>query len=355
MKDLKKWLTYSLIVQIFLVWLSSFFPRWIEKYYSQGIYMGLSKVFRFTFGWIPFSFGDILYGLSIVLITRYIVLFISHKSFRNKTSIYSVGATVSIIYFLFYFLWGLNYSRENVYARLTLDEKELNEIQLLELSEFILNETSKTLNKIVEIDSLPVVIHYTKNQIFDIVPGGYENLQNRIPDLDYRPISLKKSLISLPLTYMGFSGYLNPFTGEAQVDYLVPKVSLPIICLHEMAHQMGVGFESEANFIGFLAAYYHDDPYIKYSGLLMAYRYSLFDLYIANPEKAQDLLARTPKGIIKNIEEMELFWAKYQNASEAYFKAFYDGYLKVNNQEDGMKSYSNMTKLLIAYKEKYGL
>ena len=84
MKDLKKWLTYGLLLQIVLVWLSSYFPKWIEKYYSQGIYIGLSKVFRFTYGWIPFSVGDVLYGVSILLIFRYIYLFISNKDFRKK-------------------------------------------------------------------------------------------------------------------------------------------------------------------------------------------------------------------------------------------------------------------------------
>ena len=355
MRDLKKWLTYGLLLQICLVWLSSYFPKWIEKYYSQGIYIVISKVFRLTNGWIPFSVGDILYALAILLITRYIYLFIFNKDFRKKSHLYSVGATLSLAYFLFYFLWGLNYSRENTYSRMGLKEEELTESQLEDFSKFVLNETTKTFRQIVSNDSLAVVPPYTKNEIFKIVPEGYRNLQSRFPQYDYKPISLKKSLISLPLTYMGFSGYLNPFTGEAQVDYLVPKVSLPMICLHEMAHQLGIGFESEANFIGFLAAYFHDDPYVKYSGLLMAYRYALYDLSKTNPDKARELFRITPKGIIKNIEELELFWSKYKNPSEAYFKAFYDGYLKMNNQKDGIKSYSNMTKLLIAYKEGYGL
>ncbi len=355
MRDLKKWLSYGLLVQIVLVWLSSYFPNWVEKYYSQGIYIGISKVFRFTFGWVPFSVGDILYGLSILLVIRYLYQFILNKDFRKKSNLYSAGATLSIAYFLFYFLWGLNYSRENAYVKMGLNEEDITESQLDDFSKFILNETTKTLNQIVLNDTIPVVIPYTKNEIFKIVPEGYKNLQSRFPQYDYQPISLKKSLISLPLTYMGFSGYLNPFTGEAQVDHLVPKVSLPMICLHEMAHQIGIGFESEANFIGFLAAYFHDDPYVKYSGLLMAYRYALYDLSKSNPDKAKALFIKTPKGIIKNIEELELFWSKYRNPSEAYFKAFYDGYLKMNNQKDGMKSYSNMTKLLIAYRDSYGL
>ena len=35
---------------------------------------------------------------------------------------------------------------------------------------------------------------------------------------NYKNVSVKKSLFSLPLTYMGFSGYINPFTNEANIN-----------------------------------------------------------------------------------------------------------------------------------------
>src|SRR5665647_7957 len=34
---------------------------WVERYYSTGFYVSFSKILRMFFGWIPFSFGDILY------------------------------------------------------------------------------------------------------------------------------------------------------------------------------------------------------------------------------------------------------------------------------------------------------
>ena len=37
---------------------------------------------------------------------------------------------------------------------------------------------------------------------------------------------------------MGFSGYLNPFTHEAQADDLMPLFNTPLTA-HEMAHQLG--------------------------------------------------------------------------------------------------------------------
>ena len=40
------------------------------------------------------------------------------------------------------------------------------------------------------------------------------------------PSALKKSLLSLPLSYMGYSGYLNPFTLESQANAKMPIQSL---------------------------------------------------------------------------------------------------------------------------------
>jgi hypothetical protein len=126
-----------------------------------------------------------------------------------------------------------------------------------------------------------------------------------------------------------------------------------MIASHEVAHQLGIASESEANFIGFLAAVHNDDPAFRYSALLMAYRYALYDLSKADPSAAKIYYEKTPKGILKNINEMNRFWQKYQNASEKYFKIFYDNYLKINQQKHGIKSYSRMIGLLIAYDKKY--
>ena len=50
---------------------------------------------------------------------------------------------------------------------------------------------------------------------------------------------------------MGYAGYLNPFTLEAQVNMLgCQKSTYPITIAHEMAHQLGYAAENEANFIG---------------------------------------------------------------------------------------------------------
>jgi hypothetical protein len=61
------------------------------------------------------------------------------------------------------------------------------------------------------------------------------------------------------------------------------------------------------------------------------------------------LKAQVNKGILKDIQQSEDFWASYQNWSEQYFKSFYDSFLKANKQIDGMESYNKVVLLLVNY------
>ena len=350
-----KTLTLLLFVQIGLVYLFSRFPGFVESSYSTSIYTYISQFFRYLFGWIPFSFGDIIYAVLIIFIIRFLFQFIKSKYQAKKYLIFQFLAGLSVFYFCFYFFWGINYSRQPLTTTLELTTENYDIDKLKSLTDRLVYKIIDIKSQLTSHDSIAVVIPYSKSEILDKTELGYQNLKKDFQQFQYKPSSIKKSLFSLPLTYMGFSGYFNPLTGEAQVDYLVPKISLPMISSHEVAHQLGYASENEANFIGFMAANYHDDLYFKYSAYLMAIKYALSDIYRSDPDLYQVYLDVLPKGIIKNMLESRKFWEKYENPAEPFFKAFYDGYLKANQQKDGLKSYSKMVDLLISYDLKYTL
>jgi hypothetical protein len=193
---------------------------------------------------------------------------------------------------------------------------------------------------------------YSKRELIAMAPKGYEILEKEFPHLSYHPTSLKRSLYSLPLTYMGFSGYLNPFTNEAQIDGLIPEYKYPTTCSHEIAHQLGYAAENEANFIGSMAAMHHKDIYFQYSGYTFALAHCLSDLYRRDPNKHDELFKQINVGILKNYQETSDFWDAYENPSEIFFKNTYSGFLKANNQTGGIDSYSYVVALLVNYYEK---
>jgi hypothetical protein len=148
---------------------------------------------------------------------------------------------------------------------------------------------------------------------------------------------------------MGFGGYLNPFTNEAQVNDKLPMYGFPNVVCHEMAHQIGYGSESECNFIGFLASIKNDDLYFQYSAYANALRYCMTNIGMKDDAKFKILKAKINPGIIANYKESDLFWEQYDTIIDKGFHAFYDQFLKFNQQKEGMESYSKFVDLLINY------
>ena len=357
-----KILTIFLFIQVGLVFLFSKIQNFIENNYTNGIYIYVSKFLRSLFGWIPFSIGDVIYFIIILFIIRLLIKLITSKNSNRLNIIFQLVAGFSIFYFFFYFFWGLNYSRLSVTNSLEIEKNKLDSItgkydieKLKTLTDKLLYKVITVQSKLVENDTLAVSVPYSKKEILDLTKIGYQNLSNQFVQFKYEPSSIKKSLFSLPLTYMGFSGYFNPLTGEAQVDYLIPKISLLFTSSHEVAHQLGIASESEANFIGYLAANSHDDLYFQYAANLTALQYAFYDIYRYDPKIYETYKKQIPLGVLKNIRETQDFWKKYKNPAEPVFKYFYDNYLKYNQQKDGLQSYNKMVGLLIPYDDKYNL
>ncbi|MBD0833177.1 DUF3810 domain-containing protein [Aestuariibaculum sediminum] len=337
-----------LVPQYLLVKLLSKHPEFIETYYSNGVYPLISKIFRFFLGWFPFSFGDVIYALALIYIVRW--LFLNRKRVYRDTIqwLIDIFAAVSIVYGLFHLCWGLNYHRLPLHKNLNLNADYTTE-QLVDVTNKLINTSNKIHLKITQNDTVKVVIPYNKSEILNLAPLGYQNLKSIFPHLDYHPKSVKKSLFSYPLTYMGFSGYLNPLTNEAQVDAIIPTIKIPTTSSHEIAHQLGYAAENEANFIGCLAAINHDDIYFNYAGYTFGLRYCLNEIYSRDECLYEDLIADVNEGILKNYKETRDFWEAHQNPFEPLFKLFYSNYLKANQQTKGMESYSYVVALLSNY------
>ncbi|WP_111308381.1 DUF3810 domain-containing protein [Confluentibacter sediminis] len=351
LKNKKAILSLSIIPQYIIIKWLSHYPEFIEDYYSNGFYQFVSKIFRYSLGWIPFSFGDFVYTFAIVYGIQW--LFKNRKRLRQDTKHWfmDVLSALSMIYFSFHLLWGMNYYRLPLHKNLKLEADYTTE-QLIVVTKKLIKKSNAIYAEIKQDDTTKIDLPYNKSDILELAPKGYENLKKTFPDLDYHPKSDKKSLYSYPLTYMGFSGYLNPFTNEAQVNALIPIYLFPTTTSHEMAHQLGYAAENEANFIGCLATINHDDIYFKYSGYTFALRFCLNEIYRRDETLFNKLLETVNKGILNNFKEVREFMDAYENPLEPMFKIFYSNFLKANNQVKGMESYSYVVALLVNYFEK---
>lgn len=337
-----------LIVQIILIKALVFFPETIEAWYSKGLYQFISKASRVLLGWIPFSFGDIMYSVVLFFIFRWI--FRKRKSWKTnwKGNLLSICSFLSVAYFAFHLLWAFNYYRKPLNETLGIG-KEYSQKELRDFTLRLIDKTNEIQLKLTRNGDSKVVFPYSRESIYDKTINGYGHLSEHYPQFTYTHKSIKGSIYSLPLTYMGFSGYLNPFTGEAQVNDKMPLYAFPVTVCHEMAHQLGYASESEANFIGFLSAKSNADLYFQYAAYSFALRYCLNTFERTKEGSSKEFMPLINKGILENYRESREFWAQYETFIESGFKIFYDRFLKMNQQKDGMEGYSRFVELMVNY------
>lgn len=345
-------LPFLFIIQIISVKLLVFNNLFIEKYYSNGLYLILSKISRTIFGWIPFSIGDVFYCIIILLIINWFR--IKRKGFLKKwkENSLTIVSFISVVYFLFHLLWGFNYYRVPIHKKLAI-EKEYSIKELKLFTQKLIDKTNAIHLKITNNAQSKVVFKDNHDIIYRKAIEGYQQLPINLKFIKYTCPSIKSSLLSKPLSYMGFGGYLNPFTNEAQINNCKPMYTTPFTTCHEIAHQTGLASESECNFIGFISAYSNSDLHFQYSAYTGALMYCLTSLERHQAKSSLVYKNQLNPGILLNFDENKTFWQQYQTPLNDFFKYFYDNFLKLNQQKDGMEGYSKFVGLLINYDKKY--
>jgi uncharacterized protein DUF3810 len=328
---------------------------WAETYYSTGIYKPISRILRSISGIVPFSIGDIIYGLIFIWIVIKISLLIKHlfKSDAKPGYWKNVSAkTITIflwIYIIFNILWGINYNREGIAYQLGLPERKYTEDDLKQINGLLLqkvNECKQAL--ILHPDSIK-----NNGELFDRAIQSYNEAAKKYSFLTYKTASVKPSMWGWLGNYLGFTGYYNPFTGEAQVNTTVPKFLQPFTTCHEMAHQLGYAKEDEANFVGYLAASAYSD---------MRFRYSVYlDLFIASNRNLRAVDSTSAKmyrkqllpEVVTDLKEWKIFIIQHNNPVEPIISWMYGKYLQGNQQPSGIITYDEDISLLIEYYRKY--
>lgn len=347
-KTIRLVLAISIFPQILLFRLLKLKPEIIEIYYSNNLYPLISKLSRYALGWLPFSFGDLMYGAGVLYIFNWIYKR-SKNGFRYtkiKNYALDVFTAISLVYFMFHMLWGFNYYRLPLDQRLKIDT-QYTTTELIKATETIIKKSNAIHFKISNDSLKKITVPYSFKELKEKAAHGYATISESINFLAYEPYSQKQSLYSIPLAYMGFSGYINPFTNEAQINWHTPKNSMPITLVHEQAHQLGYAAENEANFIAFLATENHKDLYFQYAAHSFALQYCLNDLYLKDKDGFNKLKASINGGILKDFEDRTAHWAQFKNPLEPLFKSFYSRFLKANNQTQGIDSYNAVIGLIV--------
>lgn len=328
----------------------------VEAGYSHVFYPRLSLVLRWFFGWLPFSLGDLLYGGVILWLGWRLVKFLKKLAGRQLTLAgtlkngYGLLTGFLLLYIVFNLLWGINYNRVGIARQLDLKMEKYSRADLEQINSLLLEKVNAAKTALLRKNE-----PYPANTVlFNKVQAAYQRCDSLYPFLHYRPPSLKSSLWGWAGNYLGFTGYYNPFTGEAQVNTTVPKFLQPYVGCHEVAHQLGYAREMEANFVGYLAARSSADTIFQYSVYLDVFIYSNRNLFIVDSSAARQYAARLLPEIKQDLQEWRRFNLRHRNPIEPVFRWLYGKYLQSNEQPQGVLAYDEVTGFLIAFYKKFG-
>lgn len=362
-KRLLNWL-YALPVAP-LAWLAT---RWaaghsaqVEKYYSTGIYPVLAQVWGFPFRFVPFSAAEVLLYAGILALAAWLVteavLLIARpdRLYRAARVLVSLAVAASLLYGAFVGLWSLNYYRQPLAVTLELDTRPSSTRELAALCEALIARANSQRTGLPEDDGGVVKPEKTLSQILKEVPALYSRLGETIPCLAGTYSAPKPVILSQRMCYTQTVGIYIPFTVEANINVAIPWPLLASTAAHEAAHQRGFAREDEANFLAYLACNESDDPYIRYSGTLLALIHAMNALYSADADAYHALRATYASGIDRDQAARTAFWQKYKGPVAETSNRINDNYLKANDQADGVRSYGRMVDLLLALHRTRGL
>ncbi|RYY86712.1 MAG: DUF3810 domain-containing protein [Chitinophagaceae bacterium] len=353
-RDPLLWLLAAAVV--LLQWFAAS-PERVEQVYSQGLYPAIGRSMRTLFGWLPFSFGDLLYfAAGLFLLLRLIRLL--RWTFRRQLKAHlharafiRTTKVALVVYLLFQCLWGLNYSRQGIAAQAGVQPVASDTARLQELALLL---QDRLCTWAARVDTSRRGALSDSRQLFRRAEAAYASARKEAPFLAFSHPSAKPSLYSPVAHLFGFSGYYNPFTGEAQIHTGFPDFLQPFVTCHEMGHQVGYARENEANFAGFLAACHSGDADFVYSAYFEMYLYTLRELAQQDPRWSIMLRRSAHERVRRDFLAYRNYLLRKQNAMEPVVSKFYDGYLRLNKQEHGLETYDEVVLWLLAYLRKYG-
>jgi len=355
---MKSWSWVLLIILTILIKWVSWYPGFVERNYSTGIYPVIAKLQRFLFGWIPFSIGDLFYAfIGLVILYRAFKFFrlLFRKMLTRRHFAAALQQGIFILLFLYVFfnlLWGLNYNRQGIAYQLDLKVKPYTLADLDTLTTTLQQRVNYFAGFVTEAqrDSFN-----KKKKLFNAAVEAYTEVAKQHPFLKYTPTSIKPSLYSYLGNYLGFQGYYNPFSGEGQVNTTVPRFLEPFVTTHEMAHQLGYGKENEANFVGFLACRSYSSNAFRYSVYYDVYNYAVGEVFRRDTAMGKAFQEKAHPQLLSDQKAFRDFYRKYKNPIEPVIMWGYGHFLKANNQPAGKRSYNEVVAWLIAYYKKFGV
>jgi Protein of unknown function (DUF3810) len=309
--------------------------RLVEAWYSRGLYPSIQATVTPISNRVEFALLDIavcilLFVLMVAFVRRTRSAGIARALVRSLISLMILAAT---LYLAFLLLWGFNYRRVPLEAKLEFDEARATRTAARTLGELAVRNVNAT----YDLAHAPVADGPSLEAAFQSAQQLLGALPPAVPGVP------KRSLLGFYFRTAAIDGMTNPFFLEVIVNPDALPFERPFITAHEWAHLAGYAHEAEASFVAWLICT-QGNGLARYSAWFAIYQH--VSAALPRPDRA-DLAGMLEEGPRRDWLEMS---KRYERASPIVRNTameVYDRYLKANRVEEGIASYSGVVRLML--------
>lgn len=318
----------------------------------------------------PISVMEILIAAAIIWFVYYIIKTImvtAHRRSKLKIlgkRVLPVIVAALYVWSLFSWLWNSGYHASGFAVRNGFSGAGISVSDLADVTRLYADKASKA-SVLVQRDEDGAYIE-DRRKMFRMSTDVYKNIAVEFPSLSGKLYSPKSMLFSWLMSRTGYTGVYFALTGESNVNTNAPSFLTPATVAHELAHQLGVYAEDEANFVSILACVTSGVLEFEYAGYLRGLMYLSSALISADPDawyEIRDTLSgevvldwqinhdywQAQKTVETGIGFLDRLLTSMTETVSGTVDAVYDGFLKSHNQELGLQSYGACVNLLVEY------
>lgn len=307
-------------------------------FYIRSVFLPVQSWRSSLLNKVPLSVGDIIYlllALLLLLILLRTIYFLCTIRKNRRELLIETLRLVTLplaVYFLFLVFWGGNYARKPLSSRWDLSTMRWDKAAL--------DSLTRTLVTRMNLEQEQVLHYADLERNNDIADSLYRSHFGRqLPRLKVKPTSL-----GYMLNYLGIQGYYNPLSGEGQFNRFIPAFMHPFVICHEMAHQAGIAAEDDANLLAYVIGSESGIPAFRYSAYFNLFLYAYSDLKARDTTAARLAFEALNQQSRNDLDTLRSMQRRYRSSFRKFSTSLYDEYLKLHGQQDGIHTYSDVTR-----------
>lgn len=311
-------------------------PRgFIERWYSTGLYIHIQHAMTRASNLFPFALFDVL--IAATLIAWLILAIVDLRRRAVFKIVLRTAIWAAILYLAFLFLWGLNYRRTPLTAKLQFDPQAVSPDAAVAIATSAVDQLNTLHDPAHAMGWVPF------GSIDPFLSDAFGRAQRLLGNAAV-PARPKRTLLNPFFRLTGVEGMTDPFFLETLLESDLLPFERPMDIAHEWGHLAGFADESEASFLGWLTCI-HGSIADQYSGWLFLIEEIVPDL---RQKDRSGLMRRIASGPLADLRAMaERRRTRVNPAVSHATERIYDGYLKANRVESGIANYGEVVRLIL--------